>query len=79
MTDMKMAGSSEQARARAAVVVLLIGATTIGFAPILVKWSQLDPCAIAAWRLLMAAGVLAAEYREQVAEFLRLWRHTATQ
>jgi drug/metabolite transporter (DMT)-like permease len=44
--------------ARVAFVALLAGASAIGFAPILVRWSELPPIATAAWRLLLAQPML---------------------
>jgi drug/metabolite transporter (DMT)-like permease len=44
--------------ARLAFVALLAGASGIGFAPLLVRWSELPPIATAAWRLLLAQPVL---------------------
>ena len=53
------AGTSADPRgSRAALAILLVGAVTIGFAPILVRWSRVDPTATAAWRLLLAGVVL---------------------
>lgn len=43
---------------RAALAALLVGASAIGFAPILVRWSETGPIATAFWRLAMAVPVL---------------------
>ncbi len=40
------------------LVALFAGAITIGFAPILVRWSQVGPDATAFWRLLLALPAL---------------------
>ncbi len=43
---------------RAALAALLVGASAIGFAPILVRWSEAGPIATAFWRLALAVPVL---------------------
>ncbi|MDC1150564.1 DMT family transporter [Gammaproteobacteria bacterium] len=40
-------------------LMLALGATLIGFAPIFVKWSNLSPAAITFWRMLLALPLLA--------------------
>jgi drug/metabolite transporter (DMT)-like permease len=39
-------------------LMLALGATLIGFAPIFVKWSDLSPAAITFWRMLLALPLL---------------------
>ena len=39
-------------------LMLALGATLIGFAPIFVKWSDLSPAAIAFWRMFLAIPLL---------------------
>ena len=39
-------------------IMLALGATLIGFAPIFVKWSDLSPAAITFWRMLLALPLL---------------------
>jgi drug/metabolite transporter (DMT)-like permease len=39
-------------------LMLALGATLIGFAPIFVKWSELSPAAITFWRMLLALPLL---------------------
>jgi len=39
-------------------LMLALGATLIGFAPIFVKWSNLSPAAITFWRMLLALPLL---------------------
>ena len=41
-------------------LMLALGATLIGFAPIFVKWSDLSPAAIAFWRMFLAIPLLIA-------------------
>src|ERR1041384_7203749 len=47
-----------KSRRRAAIVALFAGAIGIGFAPILVRLSQVGPSATAAFRILMALPIL---------------------
>ncbi|RME77741.1 MAG: DMT family transporter [Chloroflexi bacterium] len=50
-----------------ALAALVLGGTTIGFAPILVRWSEVGPTATAFWRLVLAVPFmwlwLAGEHR----------------
>ena len=39
-------------------LMLALGATLIGFAPIFVKWSDLSPAAITFWRMFLALPLL---------------------
>lgn len=45
-------------RTHAGLIALLLGATGIGFAPILVRWSEVGPSATAAFRVLLAMPLL---------------------
>ena len=49
---------SPESRRRAAVIALFAGAIGIGFAPILVRLSQVGPSATAAFRILLALPIL---------------------
>lgn len=49
---------SDEPKSRVAIAALLAGATGIGFAPILVRFSEVGPSATAAWRILLALPIL---------------------
>src|SRR6267142_1505700 len=49
---------SPESRRRAAIIALFAGAIGIGFAPILVRLSQVGPSATAAFRILLALPIL---------------------
>lgn len=62
---------------RRAIAALLLGATCIGFAPILVRVSGLSPAASAFWRMLLAALLftpLALRHRSQWKALRPGWR-----